>query len=141
MMTESGVGLHLLAPVHAFRIVIALPIAIGIGPASADAVWVALASHGVALRRALHARARGNPEEQAESQPRHDDPYRPGLVTLGRFLRQRSSAGSRSLAEGGSLGRPITGAPSRDQSRPLSLTLNQTKSARPRMFSNGTPPP
>jgi hypothetical protein len=78
MMTQARVGLHLLAPVHAFRVVVALPIAIGIGPTSAGAVWVALASHGVALGRALDAGARGDPQEQAQSQPRHDDPIARG---------------------------------------------------------------
>ena len=35
----------------------------------------------------------------------------------------------------------MTGAPKRDQSMPLSVMLSQTKSALPRMFANGTPPP
>ena len=60
MPAKTRVGLHLLAPAHALRVVVALLVAIRVTPASPHAVWIALAAHRVPLGGALRARAPHN---------------------------------------------------------------------------------
>src|ERR1019366_4353134 len=140
------------AAIDAFGVVDALLGAVGVAAAGFGA-------GGIALGGVARAAARGGRDQRSDgraAEGRGDDAQggraraprghaghfgSGGVVTGGRFLRQSSNCGSRPDALGGSRGRPMTGAPSRDQSMPLSLTLNHTKRARPRMFSNGTPPP
>ncbi len=104
MPAQTRVRLHLLASAHALRVVVALPVAIRVAPASSRAVWIPLAAHRIPLGGALRACAPGDEEGKEQRQSGHDPSDQPGLVTRGRFFRQRSNAGVRSRAEGGNRG-------------------------------------
>src|SRR5206468_3910764 len=144
LVPHPWIHLHLLAAIRALRVVHALLRAIRVAPPVLRAARIPLALHRILLRRVLRGRARDQRDAHAHRQraPQRPRPHGAlpddggGFVTAGRFLRHSSKRASNPLALGGSLGRPITGAPSRDQSNPTSLTLSHTNSARPRMFSN-----
>src|SRR5262249_13683879 len=84
--------------------------------------------------RARAHRAPGDPRRQRDGG---------GVVFSigGRSRKHLSSGGSRPRIDGGRRGRPITGAPRRERSMPLSDTPSHTTEARPLIFSKGTPPP